>query len=69
MIDPKGVYGDPAFEAANVFYNPPDRDDLCPDPARSGASSDVSDVAVLVGDRTDELIADAIQSGILAPRC
>jgi streptomycin 6-kinase len=34
VIDPKGVYGDPAFEAANVFYNPLDRDDLCLDPAR-----------------------------------
>lgn len=34
VIDPKGVYGDPAFEAANVFYNPLDRDDLCVDPAR-----------------------------------
>lgn len=28
-IDPKGVLGDPAFDAANWFYNPLDRDDLC----------------------------------------
>lgn len=33
-IDPKGVYGDPAFEAANVFYNPLDDDDLCGDATR-----------------------------------
>jgi streptomycin 6-kinase len=33
-IDPKGVLGDPAFDAANIFYNPLDRDDLCLDPQR-----------------------------------
>lgn len=33
-IDPKGVLGDPGFDAANVFYNPLDRDDLCLDPRR-----------------------------------
>ncbi|HWK64905.1 MAG TPA: aminoglycoside phosphotransferase family protein [Rhizobiaceae bacterium] len=33
-IDPKGVLGDPAFDAANMFYNPLDRDDLCLDPKR-----------------------------------
>ncbi len=33
-IDPKGVLGDPAFDAANLFYNPLERDDLCHDPAR-----------------------------------
>ena len=27
-IDPKGVLGDPGFDAANMFYNPLDRDDL-----------------------------------------
>jgi streptomycin 6-kinase len=34
VIDPKGVVGDPAFDAANLFYNPLDRDDLCLDPER-----------------------------------
>jgi streptomycin 6-kinase len=34
VIDPKGVFGDPAFEAANVFYNPLHRDDLCLEPTR-----------------------------------
>jgi streptomycin 6-kinase len=33
-IDPKGVLGDPGFDASNVFYNPLDRDDLCLDPER-----------------------------------
>lgn len=30
-IDPHGVAGDAAFDAANIFYNPLDRDDLCLD--------------------------------------
>lgn len=33
-IDPKGLYGDPAFDAANLLYNPLERDDLCLDPQR-----------------------------------
>lgn len=33
-IDPKGVIGDPGFDAANMFYNPLGRDDLCLDPRR-----------------------------------
>ncbi len=33
-IDPKGVLGNPGFDAANMFYNPLDRDDLCLDPRR-----------------------------------
>ena len=40
-IDPKGVYGDPAFDAANVFYNPLDRDDLCLDAARIASMAEV----------------------------
>lgn len=35
-IDPKGVLGDPAFDAANMLYNPLERDDLCLDPNRIG---------------------------------
>lgn len=34
VIDPKGVLGDPGFDAANLFYNPLDRDDLCLNPER-----------------------------------
>lgn len=33
-IDPKGVLGDPCFDAANLFYNPIDRHALCGDPER-----------------------------------
>ncbi len=33
-IDPKGVLGDPCFDAANLFYNPLDRTGLCLDPER-----------------------------------
>ncbi|WP_210243409.1 aminoglycoside phosphotransferase family protein [Mesorhizobium sp. B2-4-14] len=33
-IDPKGVLGDPGFDAANMFYNPLGRDALCLDPER-----------------------------------
>ena len=33
-IDPKGVLGDPAFDAANWFYNPLNRMDLCLNPER-----------------------------------
>lgn len=33
-IDPKGVFGDPAYDAANLFYNPLGHDQLCLDPAR-----------------------------------
>ncbi|RWC47382.1 MAG: 3'-kinase [Mesorhizobium sp.] len=33
-IDPKGVLGDPGFDAANMLYNPLDRDELCLDPER-----------------------------------
>jgi len=33
-IDPKGVLGDPGFDAANWLYNPLDRDDLCQSPDR-----------------------------------
>jgi streptomycin 6-kinase len=33
-IDPKGLLGDPCFDAANLFYNPLERDDLCLSPER-----------------------------------
>jgi streptomycin 6-kinase len=33
-IDPKGALGDRCFDAANLFYNPLDRDALCADPQR-----------------------------------
>lgn len=33
-IDPKGVLGDPGFDAANLFYNPIGREALCANPER-----------------------------------
>jgi streptomycin 6-kinase len=33
-IDPKGLIGDPAFDVANLFYNPLDRSDLRTSPRR-----------------------------------
>lgn len=35
-IDPHGVVGDPAYDAANLLYNPIERDDLRTDTARAG---------------------------------
>ena len=40
-IDPKGLIGDPAYDVANMFYNPLDRDDLRTDPARIGSMAAV----------------------------
>ncbi len=40
-IDPKGVLGDPGFDAANLFYNPLERDDLCLDPERIAHMADI----------------------------
>ena len=33
-IDPKGILGDPGFDAANMFYNAPGHDEICSDPER-----------------------------------
>jgi streptomycin 6-kinase len=33
-IDPKGLIGDPGYDAANMFYNPLDREELCRDENR-----------------------------------
>lgn len=40
-IDPKGLIGDPAYDVANLFYNPLERDDLRTDPARIGSMAGV----------------------------
>ncbi|WFP74387.1 aminoglycoside phosphotransferase family protein [Mesorhizobium sp. WSM4906] len=40
-IDPKGVLGDPGFDAANMFYNPLDRNDLCLDPRQIAHMAEV----------------------------
>lgn len=41
VIDPKGVLGDPGFDAANMFYNPLDRDELCLDPSRIAGMAEI----------------------------
>lgn len=47
-IDPKGVLGDPCFDAANMFFNPLDRDALCKDPERiAGMAAIFHDVLAL----------------------
>jgi dephospho-CoA kinase len=40
-IDPHGVLGDPAYDAANLLYNPVERDDLRTDTARAGRLAEV----------------------------
>lgn len=40
-IDPHGVFGDPAYDAANLLYNPVERRDLRTDPARARRLADV----------------------------
>lgn len=40
-IDAKGLLGDTAFDAANFFYNPLDRSDLCLDPARIARMAEI----------------------------
>jgi streptomycin 6-kinase len=45
-IDGKGLIGDPAYDVANLFYNPLDRDDLRLDPDRIRAMAAVLGPAV-----------------------
>lgn len=40
-IDPKGILGDPGFDAANMFYNAPGHDEICSDPGRIAHMAEV----------------------------
>ncbi|MGO4836813.1 aminoglycoside phosphotransferase family protein, partial [Rhizobiaceae sp. 2RAB30] len=40
VIDPVGLVGEAGFGAANLFYDPADRDDLCLDPRRVAYMAD-----------------------------
>jgi streptomycin 6-kinase len=40
-LDPKGLVGDPAFDVANLFYNPLDRTDLRTSPRRVRSIADL----------------------------
>jgi len=50
-IDPKGVLGDPAFDAANLFYNPVDRLDLAMEHERIAHMADVFSRALRQSER------------------
>lgn len=45
-IDPHGLIGDPAYDAANLLYNPLERQDLRTDPARARRLAEVLGPAV-----------------------
>jgi streptomycin 6-kinase len=64
VIDPKGVLGDPGFDAANMFYNPLDRDDLCLDPERIAHMAEV--FARTLGQAPPAILDHAIAYGCLS---
>jgi streptomycin 6-kinase len=63
-IDPKGVLGDPGFDAANMFYNPLDRDELCLDPERTAHMAEV--FARTLGQTPPAILDHAIAYGCLS---
>ena len=64
VIDPKGVLGDPGFDAANMFYNPLDRDALCLDPLRIAHMAEV--FASTLGQSPVAILDHAIAYGCLS---
>lgn len=63
-IDPKGVLGDPGFDAANMFYNPLDRDALCRDPRRIADMAEI--FARTLGQTPPAILDHAIAYGCLS---
>lgn len=63
-IDPKGLIGDPGFDAANLFYNPLDRDDLCRDPERIAFMAET--FAKTLGQDVPAILDHAIAYGCLS---
>ncbi|TIN44438.1 MAG: 3'-kinase [Mesorhizobium sp.] len=63
-IDPKGVLGDPGFDAANMFYNPLDRDELCRDPRRIADMAEI--FARTLGQTPPAILDYAIAYGCLS---
>ncbi len=51
VIDPVGLVGEVGFGAANMFYDPADRDDLCLDPRRIAQMADAFSRALDVDPR------------------
>jgi streptomycin 6-kinase len=64
VIDPKGVLGDPAFDAANLIYNPLDRDDLCLNPDRIAHMAEV--FAKALGQNPAAILDHAFAYGCLS---
>jgi streptomycin 6-kinase len=63
-IDPKGVLGDRAFDASNLFYNPLGNDDLCRNPMRIAHMAKVFAGAI---DRNEDALLDhALAYGCLS---
>ncbi|MER8845974.1 aminoglycoside phosphotransferase family protein [Mesorhizobium australicum] len=63
-IDPKGVLGDPGFDAANMFYNPLDRDALCLAPERIALMAEI--FARTLGQSPAAILDHALAYGCLS---
>lgn len=63
-FDPKGVLGDPGFDAANMFYNPLERDDLSLDPHRIAHMAEI--FAGTLGQTPLAILGHAIAYGCLS---
>ncbi|MET2827257.1 aminoglycoside phosphotransferase family protein [Mesorhizobium shangrilense] len=63
-IDPKGVLGDPGFDAANILYNPLERDDLCSDAERIAHMAEL--FAKTLGQTPRAILDHAIAYGCLS---
>lgn len=63
-IDPHGLVGDAAFDAANIFYNPLDRDDLCLDLDRAKRMAE--HFAPIIGSAPSYILDYAIAYGCLS---
>lgn len=63
-IDPRGLLGDPAYDAANLLYNPLERDDLCLDPRRLRART--ASYAAALRREPAEILAWAYAYGCLS---
>ncbi|WP_378942949.1 aminoglycoside phosphotransferase family protein [Mesorhizobium sp. ANAO-SY3R2] len=64
VIDPKGLLGDPGFDAANLFYNPLYRHDLSLAPKRIAYMAET--FARTLGQRPDVILDHAIAWGCLS---
>ena len=65
VIDPVGLVGEVGFGAANMFYDPADRDDLCLDPRRIAQMADAFSRALDVDPRRllDQAYAYGLERG------